>query len=191
MILMRHAETVFNVVYGATRRDPGVHDPSLTEDGRAQARRAAAALGGRSIRRVITSPYRRALQTADIIARALGVPLAVEPLIRERAVFACDVGTPKSMLARDWSAYDFHHLDEVWWADIKEPERSLHERCRRFCAAVARMPDWPHIAVITHWGVIKALTGLRVKNCEGVRLDPTSPMPDGGGGVVVSPIDPC
>jgi broad specificity phosphatase PhoE len=191
MILMRHAETVFNVVYGATRRDPGVHDPSLTADGHAQAHHAAAALGATSIRRVIASPYRRTLQTADIIARALGVPVTVEPLIRERAAFACDIGTPKSKLARDWSAYEFHHLDEVWWADIEEPERSLQERCHRFCANIARMPDWPHIAVITHWGVIKALTGLRVKNCEGVRFDPTAPVPDGNPCIVVSPGDTC
>jgi broad specificity phosphatase PhoE len=35
VILMRHGETVFNRVYGATRRDPGVADPALTAVGRA------------------------------------------------------------------------------------------------------------------------------------------------------------
>jgi broad specificity phosphatase PhoE len=132
MILLRHAETVFNVVFGATRRDPGVPDPSLTEAGRAQAHQAALALGGESVSRVITSPYRRAIQTGDIIARALGTPLTIEPLIRERAAFACDVGTPRSQLARDWDGYEFDHLDETWWTEIEEPEYSLHERCRRF-----------------------------------------------------------
>ncbi len=175
MILMRHAETVFNVVYGAHRRDPGVRDPALTEAGRAQALAAADALRRESVTRVITSPYRRALQTAEIIAGKLRVPVAVEPLIRERAVFACDIGTPKSELARTWSEYAFPHLEEIWWADAEESETLLHQRCREFCASMADITDWPHVAVITHWGVIRALTGRRVKNCETVRFDPTGP----------------
>lgn len=175
MILMRHGETVFNVVYGAHRRDPGVRDPALTEAGRAQALAAADALGRESVKRVITSPYRRALQTTEIIVGKLGVPVAVEPLIRERAVFTCDIGTPKSELARTWSAYAFQHLEEIWWADGEESETLLHQRCREFSASMADMTDWRQVAAITHWGVIRALTGRRVKNCETVRFDPTGP----------------
>lgn len=173
MILMRHAQTVFNVVYGAHRRDPGVRDPALTADGRAQALAAADGLRRESVARIVTSPYWRALQTAEIVAGALGVPVEVEPLIRERAAFSCDVGTPKSKLAESWSEISFHHLDEVWWFDAEEAEASLHERCRKFCDAMSASADWPQVAVITHWGVIKALTGLRVQNCETIRLDPT------------------
>ncbi len=172
MILLRHAETVFNVVFGATRHDPGVRDPGLTEIGIGQARSMTETLRGEIIERVVCSPYRRALQTADAIASGLGVPLAVEPLIRERAAFICDIGTPKSQLALDWSDYELDHLDEVWWSEIEEPETSLHGRCRDFCAAMAKAPDWGRVAVITHWGVIRALTGLKVKNCETVRIDP-------------------
>jgi hypothetical protein len=40
---------------------------------------------------------------------------------------------------------------------------------------MAVAPDWPHVAVITHWGVIRALTGLTVKNGEHLRFDPTRP----------------
>ncbi len=172
---MRHAETVFNVIYGAHRRDPGVPDPALTEDGRAQAQAAADALRGESIKRIITSPYRRALQTTEIVVGKLQVPVSVEPLIRERAKFACDIGTPSSELAQIWRDYAFHHLEEVWWVDAEEPTSLFHERCREFCAAMASIKDWPHVAVITHWGVIKALTGQRVENCETIRFDPTSP----------------
>ena len=175
MILLRHGETVFNVVFGAERRDPGVRDPVLTEDGRAQALAAADALGRESVTRIITSPYRRTLQTSEIIADKLQIPVAVEPLIRERAVFACDIGTPKSALARTWTAYAFQHLEEIWWAGEEEPEARLHQRCREFSASMTSMADWPRVAVITHWGVIRALTGRRVKNCETVRFDPTDP----------------
>lgn len=190
---MRHAETVFNVVFGAERRDPGVKDPALTEDGHAQASAAADTLRRESVKRIITSPYWRALQTAEIVAGTLGIPVSVEPLIRERAVFACDVGTPKSKLARAWSNYEFRHLDEVWWVETEESEPVFHQRCRNFCASMAEVTDWPHIAVITHWGVIRALTGQRVENCETVRFDPTGrvDIPADGGVEVVTPDDPC
>lgn len=173
MILMRHGETVFNVVFGAHRRDPGVPDPDLTDAGRTQAVAAAEALKAESVSRIITSPYRRALQTTEIIAEALGIPVTVEALIRERAAFTCDIGTPKSELARRWSNYAFHHLDEKWWVDVEEAREDFHQRCRRFCEHLSGAADWPHVAVITHWGVIKALTGKRVQNCQTVRFDPT------------------
>lgn len=176
MILMRHAQTVFNVVYGAHRRDPGVHDPDLTEDGRAQALAAARALRAEAVGRIVTSPYRRALQTTEIIAGILDVPVTVEPLIRERAMFACDVGTPRTELASTWPAWEFRHVAERWWKEDEEPESMLHERCRQFCDVMATVADWPHVAVITHWGVIRALTGRRIGNCETIRFDPTGPV---------------
>jgi broad specificity phosphatase PhoE len=111
---MRHGETVFNRVYGATRRDPGVADPALTEVGRAQAEAAARRLAGEDVRRLIASPYTRALETAEIVARHLRIPVTVDARVRERAAFACDVGTGRSALASRWSGLALDQLDEVW-----------------------------------------------------------------------------
>jgi len=172
MILMRHGETLFNVVFGATRVDPGVRDPDLTPRGREQAAEAAEALRGEDVVRIITSPYRRALQTAEIIAGTLKLPVTVEPLIRERAAFACDVGSPPADLARLWQTMAFDHLAEMWWSEAGETHEALDARCRAFCRAMAEIPDWPHVAVITHWGVIRSLTGQPLKNAERVRFDP-------------------
>ena len=36
MIVMRHGESEFNVVYGRTGTDPGIRDPKLTARGRDQ-----------------------------------------------------------------------------------------------------------------------------------------------------------
>ena len=41
MILIRHGQSEFNVIYGKTRVDPGIRDPKLTELGRRQALAAA------------------------------------------------------------------------------------------------------------------------------------------------------
>lgn len=186
MILMRHGQTVFNIVFGETRIDPGIEDPHLTDEGRAQALAGAKALAGEGVTRLIASPYTRALQTADIIARELALPLSVEPLARERAAYACDVGTPRSRLAADWAHLALDHLDEQWWSPMEEPPSHFSARCGAFREAMARHADWPRLAVVTHWGVIRELTGKILRNGEFVRVDPTAP-----GEVLVPLDDPC
>ncbi len=175
MILIRHGQSYFNLHYGATRVDPGIPDPELTEAGRQQALAALETLRPRAVKRVIASPYTRALETAHIIAGALGLPIAVEPLVRERAAFTCDIGTPPAELARRWPRLSFHHLEERWWGHGEESEASLHERCLRFRARMAASPDWPEVAVISHWGFIRALTGETLLNGAYLAFDPTLP----------------
>jgi glucosyl-3-phosphoglycerate phosphatase len=186
MILLRHGQTIFNVVYGSQRVDPGVPDPILTPSGREQAATAAKSLETAGITRVVASPYTRALETAEIIARLLRVEIEVEPLIRERSAFSCDVGTTRSELSRQWRGLSFAHLEETWWHPPPEPVATLAERCRRFCAAMARREAWSSAVVVTHWGVIHAMTGLRLQNGEMVRMDPTVPpaFPAAGTGPV-------
>jgi broad specificity phosphatase PhoE len=176
VILLRHGQTIFNLMYGSQRIDPGVQDPELTGVGRAQAAAAAPPLRKAGITRIVASPYTRALQTADIIARALGLPVEVEPLVRERAAFACDIGTVCSELSRRWAALSFLGVEETWWHPPPEPEATLAERCRRFSAAIAARDGWATTAVVTHWGVIRALTGRQLQNGEMVRMDPTGPV---------------
>src|SRR6516164_11511322 len=115
MILLRHGQSEFNPHFTRTRRDPGIVDPKLTPLGEEQAARAAEALAREGVRRIIVSPYTRALQTAEPLARRLGVPVYVNPVVRERYAFTCDVGTPRTELARSWPAHDFSGIEEVWW----------------------------------------------------------------------------
>lgn len=170
MILIRHGQTIFNAIFSVTRIDPGVPDPLLTTRGRGQAREIAAALAGEEIELVVASPYRRAIQTADTAARALGVPVEIDADVRERFSFSCDQGSRRSELARAWPEYDFAHLAERWWPESEEGEAEFAARCARFAERMADSPAWSRIAVITHWGVIRALTGERVTNGRLVRL---------------------
>src|SRR4051812_12706550 len=122
MILVRHGQSEFNVVYGATRKDPGIRDPVLTDLGRAQVRDAAERLAGEVARRVICSPYRRAIETAEIIAGRLELPITIEALVGERAAFSCDIGSSTAELAQRWPALAFHHLSDPWWPAHEEKE---------------------------------------------------------------------
>jgi broad specificity phosphatase PhoE len=172
MILMRHGESEFNVVYGATRTDPGIEDPSLTEDGRAQVADAAGVLIGPepNISRIIASPYTRALQTAHIVADTLGAPITVDPLVRERFAWTCDIGTPASDLTPRWPAVRFPPLQERWWSDQEESHDDVRERADRFHQVMADDPGHPETLVVSHWGFIRAMTGLELTNAAMVRV---------------------
>ena len=102
MILLRHGQSEFNRQFTLTRRDPGIEDPDLTELGHDQARLAAERLAEFDLRCCIVSPYTRALQTAAPIVAARSLSVTVDPRVRERYAFACDVGSPRARLEASW-----------------------------------------------------------------------------------------
>ena len=175
MILVRHGQSEFNVVFSVTRVDPGIRDPKLTPEGKRQAEAVAETLEGHGILRLIASPYSRALETAEIVARRLGASVAVDPIVGERAAFTCDIGTPRAELVARWPDLALDHLEDQWWPTLEETEAQLGERCARFRTRMTGHADWRAVAVITHWGFIRGLTGLTVPNCAALRIDPHRP----------------
>ena len=177
MILLRHGQSEFNLHFTATRRDPGIEDPRLTELGHEQAEQAAQALAAQGVRRIVASPYTRALQTAEPLARRLGLPVMIDVSVRERYAFKCDVGSPVADLRQAWPGHDFSAVEDIWWPTQAEPEAHVVERAARFRRAMAADPAWRDTLVVSHWGFILALTGTSVANGEWLRCDPTLPPP--------------
>jgi broad specificity phosphatase PhoE len=79
LILIRHGETDWNV----EGRYQGQADPPLNRAGLDQARLLAKELRDVHLDVLYTSPLRRALQTAQILADRLNVPLHLEPRLME------------------------------------------------------------------------------------------------------------
>ncbi len=191
MILVRHGESEFNVVFGKTRKDPGIRDPSLTSVGRDQIAAAAEiVLAGLKTgviapdsapKRILASPYMRTLQSASILSDALDLPIEIEPLVHEHAAFSCDIGTPRAALTDHWPGIDFSALPaEVWWPTEPETEVIVDGRARRFREARSTAGDWQGTLVVSHWGFIRALTGHAVPNATVLTFDPSAPHPTGG-----------
>lgn len=178
MILLRHGQSEFNLHFSATRIDPGIRDPKLTPLGHQQAEAAAEALAKEGIRRIIASPFTRALETAAPLARRLGLPVTVLPIVRERYAFVCDIGSPRTDLAIAWPQHDFSAIEEIWWPAEEEPAEQVEARARLFCAEQASLPDWQHTVVVSHWGFILAMTGQSVANGQWLRCDVTAPRPE-------------
>jgi broad specificity phosphatase PhoE len=170
VLLVRHAQSEWNLHFGRSRIDPGIPDPSLTVEGVRQAEAAVDDLRRHGIRRLVASPYRRTLETASILARALDLPITVDPLVRERCAFSCDQGSPPALLAGEWPTLDFSGIGEVWWGGLIESHTSLDARCTAFRARAAALADREQVAVVTHWGFIRGLTGRELANAAMVRL---------------------
>jgi len=101
-LLLRHGQTPLSV----ERRFSGVGDPALSPLGEAQAAAAArrlarrASAGSRPVA-VVSSPLRRARQTATAAAAALGLDVAVDERLRET-----DFGA--------WEGHTFAEVRERW-----------------------------------------------------------------------------
>jgi broad specificity phosphatase PhoE len=149
----------------------------LTPLGQAQAEAAAEAFRGMGLRRILASPYTRALQTAAPASRVLGLPVLVHEAVRERAHFACDIGTPRAALARAWPSHDFAHLEEVWWPRGTEAAETVRARALRFRAEMLADEAWADTLVVSHWAFLITLTGHSLENGAWLRIDLRDPPP--------------
>jgi len=178
MILLRHGQSEFNLRIAATRVDPGIADARLTEYGHVQAERAAHRLARENIARIVVSPYTRAIQTAEPIARRLGLAVEIQPIVRERFGLACDIGTPRSRLANSWPGHDFSGIAEKWWPDMHETPDEVTARANAFRRTMAHEPNWRETLVVSHWGFILCMTGQNINNGDTIVCDPRGPAPE-------------
>lgn len=79
ILLVRHGETLLNA-----SRTLQPADTPLSPRGLAQAHAAARRLGGAKLSAIVSSDLPRAMQTAEAIAAACGLPILREPLLQER-----------------------------------------------------------------------------------------------------------
>lgn len=76
---VRHGESTFN----AQGRVQGHLDVALSDLGRRQGEAAGRALAGHPIEMIYSSPLKRALETAQIIARIVNAEIRIDPRLKE------------------------------------------------------------------------------------------------------------
>lgn len=109
---IRHGESASNAAPGAMAL-PGAVGDRLTDLGWEQAREAGRHLGDLGAARILTSPLRRARETAEALAESLDIPIEVlEPLheLRESDGFG-ELGLEEQRLRR-WSMWMAEHADD-------------------------------------------------------------------------------
>ncbi len=152
ILLARHGETDWNAV----GRWQGHTDRSLTELGRRQAAELAERLADVELDAVYSSDLLRAVETAEPVAKRLGLPLQTLPELRE-----VDVGTWAG-LTRDEVAERFPDGFRRWseWQTGWENGETYDEMGERVVGAILRLAgEHPgeRILVVSHGGAIRAL----------------------------------
>jgi broad specificity phosphatase PhoE len=157
IVLARHGVTVDNV---PPQRFMGSRDTPLSDTGREQARRLAAAVAELRPAVIWTSGLARARETAEIVGAALGVDPRVDDRLAES-----HRGRWEGLLVTDIEREE----PEAWaaWrragAGFRFPDgESLEEHQRRALAALDAVRAGPLPAlVISHGGTIRAIAAAR------------------------------
>ena len=176
LLLARHGESTWN----AERRFQGSTDIALSARGRAQAEALARGLRGYRVRAAYVSPFRRALETAELALRGTGVPLVVLEELRELSLGQWEGCTVDEIRAQDGDPY-------VAWLRAPhdcpppggEPLPVVSERVRaaidRIAAAHRKGDD---VLVVAHGGVISVyachLLGCSFNHLWRLRVDNAS-----------------
>ena len=151
LLFIRHARSVWN----EAGRWQGQTDPPLSETGLAEARRLAARLQHwKGIEHVYASDLQRARVTATILAEALGVPLTIDPVWRERALGELEGLTTEEIQVRYPELWASRH-GPMLAAGGETPE-DVERRVIRGCGdLLARHADQT-VAIVSHGGMILA-----------------------------------
>lgn len=141
---LRHGQTDWN----ARNVSQGNVDIPLNAAGLAQAHAAAPLLTGRGIATIVASPLSRARVTAEIVAETLGLPVQLNPDLREVA-FGVQEGQP---IADAWFA---DWLGGSFTPEGAESFAALRARAVRAINACVALPG--PVLVVAHGALFRAL----------------------------------
>jgi broad specificity phosphatase PhoE len=154
LLLVRHGETDWN----AEGRLQGQTDRPLSELGRRQARRLAEDLPREQLEAIYSSDLARARETAEIVGERVGLPVELDPNLREK-----DWGTWEGLTAAERDRVEF----------VGESTEAHQERMLGALRRISdRHPGEKTVLVVTHGGSMRrvqaAALGLAlpvVENC--------------------------
>jgi broad specificity phosphatase PhoE len=137
LLLVRHGETDWN----ADGRLQGQTDRPLSDFGRRQAQQLADELADEELAAIYSSDLSRARETAEIVGERFGLPIVLEPELREK-----DWGTWEGLTAVERDRVEF----------VGESTEAHQERMLR---ALRRIADahaaGDRVLVVTHGGSIR------------------------------------
>ncbi len=152
LFLARHGQTDWNLEH----RWQGWADPPLNATGRAQAVEVADLLAAHRIELVVSSDLRRASETAELAAAQLGLPVALDPRLREVDVGEWSGLTSAEVQERYPDGYERRRAGSTGWVEGED----LGAMAERVVAAIlelgGRHPG-RRALVVTHGGPIRAV----------------------------------
>ena len=154
LLLVRHARPhlVRDAEAGA--------DPALTDEGQAQALAVARALNSAvygPVTSVVSSPMRRARETAEPAASMLGLELLTDHRLVEMDAGSPHYGSGFEAFATRAEAWD--SLNRGWWEGHEfDPRAFVAQAVEGVEESIARDPEG-RVAIFCHGGVVSAYLG--------------------------------
>jgi len=156
IILIRHGETAWN----AERRLQGHLDIPLNAEGERQARLLAGALAAEPIDLIFSSDLQRARQTAQAVATLRGMPLQIEPGLRERCYGGFEgllYSEIEQRFPAEFAAWQARDVDAILptGKNCGESFRQFYARATTAILGLAQAHAGQTIAMVAHGGVLE------------------------------------
>lgn len=163
LFLSRHGQTVWH----AENRYAGVSDVDLTDRGVEQAQELAQWAGRNVIDRIVSSPIRRAVQTATPAAHCRGLDLQLEPGLSEMSFGIAEGRTIGELRHEDPTMVEDFILDPVAhpFPGAEDPAQAAQRGSAALRALAAQYPGQT-LLVVAH------NTLLRLSLCELIGVEP-------------------
>lgn len=164
IIAIRHGETDWNLAH----RYRGQQDIPLNTAGLQQAEALAVALSGVAVAAVYTSDLARASQTAEAVARRLGMGLRVDPALREQH-FGVFEGLTGAEIAAQWPEANAQWMrrDPDFGPPGGETRPAFYRRCVDAVQRLAQAHLGETMVLVCHGGVMDCL----YRAAKGLPLD--------------------
>ncbi|WP_334189597.1 histidine phosphatase family protein [Noviherbaspirillum sp.] len=156
IVLIRHGETEWNAI----KRLQGHLDIALNGEGRRQAVALGRALSAEQFDAIYSSDLMRARQTAEQLAAGRGMPVHVDPGLRERCfggfegMLYAEISERYPQAYAEWKArnIDARFPDGVY---VAETLREFSQRAVDAIIRIANRHRHQKIALVTHGGVLE------------------------------------
>lgn len=138
IFLVRHCQ--------ATGQEPEAH---LTEDGVRQAIQIKAFLSGINIDHIVSSPYKRAIDTIQHLSQAIGVPITIDDRLEERVLSSKHLDNWMELLRASYEDLDI----------VYEGGESSREAMNRGVAVIYELMEQTdgNAVVVTHGALMSLI----------------------------------
>jgi probable phosphoglycerate mutase len=157
LLILRHGETDYN----RQERYQGSTDTELNEQGLNQARQAAEDLGQAPIDRIISSPLKRALKTACIIAESAQVEVETIAEFAERNMGVFE-GLTRDEIFKRYPEYNGWMVTRQFYAAPPDGESLLDFSIRltQGLEILKELYSQQNILLVCHGGVARSIHGI-------------------------------
>jgi valyl-tRNA synthetase len=159
----RHGATAMTeqtIIQGASKKT----DVGLSTEGREEASHLAAALKDSNVDVILSSPLKRAKDTAAIVAKLLGLKVIVEPLLTERDYGVAE-GKTMAEVEKQFPDYAIHRRTAL--ITKAETAEQLEQRVLKLFAIITKKYRGKKVVCVTHNGLLRAalhhLTGQEME----------------------------